>query len=176
MPHFVHWQRLPEVRVGWISPVPDFPNFPSPSFAPRLADVGGEDRRRDGGSPSPAKHSRLTVTVDQMLAVFVALLAGLEQEVCTKVSLEQRPPGPRDRRASPSSLILAEAEEIADLRNSFLKSRARIFDGSGVRFFGVHRKSCIARSRLHRAQNNRVGVRLGTHRIYSGIELRTIGD
>jgi hypothetical protein len=36
--------------------------------------------------------------------------------------------------------IVAEGEQIADRQNSYLKSRAQIFDGSGRRFFVGCRK------------------------------------
>jgi hypothetical protein len=39
--------------------------------------------------------------------------------------------------------IVAETEQIADRRNSPLKSRARNFDGSGRRFFGVSGKNFL---------------------------------
>jgi hypothetical protein len=42
--------------------------------------------------------------------------------------------------------IAAEAEQIADRRNSCLKSRARISDGSGRRCLTVRRKICAIRS------------------------------
>jgi hypothetical protein len=45
------------------------------------------------------------------------------------------------RKIDRSMPIVAEAERIADRRNSSLKSRARIFDGSARRFFVVRRRN-----------------------------------
>jgi hypothetical protein len=48
---------------------------------------------------------------------------------------------PGFKKIDRSMLIVAETEQIADRRNSLLKSRVQIFDGSGRRFFTVRRKN-----------------------------------
>lgn len=46
----------------------------------------------------------------------------------------------RGEKIDQSLSIVAETEQITDRRNSLLKSRARIFDGSVSQFFAVWRK------------------------------------
>src|SRR3981081_2721022 len=47
------------------------------------------------------------------------------------------------RKIDRSISIVCETEQIADRRNSPLNSRARTYDGSGIRFFVVSGKICF---------------------------------
>jgi hypothetical protein len=53
--------------------------------------------------------------------------------------------------------VVCEIEQIADRRNSPLKSRARISDGSGIRFFVVSGKICLDRSMRYHASERSSG-------------------
>jgi hypothetical protein len=50
--------------------------------------------------------------------------------------------------------IVSETEQIPPRPNFPLKSKARIFDGSGRRFFVVHGKIAVLDQRVLIAQNN----------------------
>jgi hypothetical protein len=66
--------------------------------------------------------------------------------------------GDGQRKIDRSMPIVAEAIQITNRRNSCLKSRARISDGSPRRFFTMRRKIALKNQRVTIAQNNRVGV------------------
>src|SRR3979490_3041716 len=61
------------------------------------------------------------------------------------------------RKIDQSISIVCETEQIADRRNSPLNSRARISDGSGIRFFVVSGKICLDRSMRYHASEQSNG-------------------
>src|SRR3979490_321196 len=61
------------------------------------------------------------------------------------------------RKIDQSISIVCETEQIADRRNSPLNSRARISDGSGIRFFVVNGKICLDRSMRYHASEQSSG-------------------
>ena len=65
------------------------------------------------------------------------------------------------RKIDQSISIVCETEQIADRRNSPLNSRARISDGSGIRFFVVSGKICLDRSMRYHASEQSSGRRAG---------------
>jgi len=63
----------------------------------------------------------------------------------------------RSQKIDKSLPIVPEAELVADRRNSRLKSRAQISDGSGRRRFVVRRKVCAVRSTRYRGPERSSG-------------------
>src|SRR5713101_6259722 len=63
------------------------------------------------------------------------------------------------RKIDQSISIVCETEQIADRRNSPLNSRARISDGSGMRFFVVSGKIFIDRSMCYHDSEQSSGFR-----------------
>src|ERR1700676_1423267 len=61
------------------------------------------------------------------------------------------------RKIDQSISIVFETEQIADRRNSPLNSRARISDGSGIRFFVVSGKICLDGSMRYDASEQSSG-------------------
>jgi hypothetical protein len=74
--------------------------------------------------------------IRQPLNVVVAHTDGIFQRHVTPAAIDEV------KKTDRSIPIVSETEQIGDCRNSPLKSRAQISDGSGGRFFVVRRKIC----------------------------------